>query len=118
MKALRSLLLVGLVFGLAFVVFAFRAGNDVSVDLDLLWMRIPNVELWSALAAALGLGGVLGAIVVGTAWLRQRLLNRRQRKEIERLEKEIHRLRALPIAGAQGAVEAEAARPRFSLGRS
>ena len=36
------------------------------------------------------------------AWLRQRLLNRRHRRAIERLEGELHRLRSLPLVGGHG----------------
>ena len=36
--------------------WAFRAGNGVPIDLDLIWIRIPNLELWWLLLLAIGLG--------------------------------------------------------------
>jgi hypothetical protein len=102
MRWLRSFLFVGLVLGLVFSGWSFRSGNAGVIDLDLVWIRLPNVEVWWAIVMAVGVGAVLGGVPVGLAWLRQRLLNRRHRKAIERLESEVHRLRSLPIAGARG----------------
>jgi len=97
MRWLRAVLWLGSALGLLWIGWSFRSGNAGVIDLDLVWFRIPRVEVWWALVAAVGTGASLGGLFVGLAWLRQRLLNRRHRKTIQRLEGEVHRLRALPL---------------------
>jgi len=77
--------------------WAFRAGNSATIDLDLIWIRVPGLELWWVLMTAIGTGLLFGALLVGFAWLRLRLLVRRYRSAIRRLEKEVHELRSLPL---------------------
>jgi uncharacterized membrane protein YciS (DUF1049 family) len=81
--------------------WSFRSGNSGPVDLDLIWMQVPNVELWRVILIALGLGVVLAGVLVGFAWLRARLLNRRYRSTIRRLESELHQMRSLPLSGSE-----------------
>jgi hypothetical protein len=81
--------------------WTFRANNSLSVDLDLIWIRIPNVELWWVLLVAMVFGAALMLVVVGFAWLRGRLLLRRYRSMNRRLEKEVHELRSLPLVGSE-----------------
>ena len=103
--------------GLFWLAWAFRSGNAGLIDVDLLWLRVANVEVWSALAAALAAGLGIGATLVGFAWLRQRILNRRHRKTIERLENEVHRLRSLPApTDLQGTDPAAGKRPASMAG--
>jgi uncharacterized membrane protein YciS (DUF1049 family) len=97
MKWLRNFLFLGLSLGLAWAGWSFRSGNADRIDLDLVWLHVHNVEIWWVLVLALAMGLSLGALVVGPAWLRQRLLNRRYRKSIQQLEGEVHRLRSLPL---------------------
>ena len=84
--------------------WAFRAGNSAIIDLDLIWMQVAGVELWRVILVALALGGAIAAVLVGFAWLRARLLNRRYRKTIRRLESELHQLRSLPLSGSEEVV--------------
>lgn len=98
MRWLRTVLWLGSALGLLWIGWSFRSGNAGVIDLDLVWFRIPRVEVWWALVAAVFAGATAAGLFVGLAWLRQRLLNRRQRKAIERLEQEVHRLRSLPLA--------------------
>jgi len=81
--------------------WSFRAENATPIDLDLIWIQFPNVEVWRVILVAIGAGAVGSAIVVGFAWLRSRLLNRRYRRTIQRLETELHELRSLPLTGSE-----------------
>ncbi len=81
--------------------WTFRAGNAGRVDLDLIWLKPTDVELWWVLLLAIGLGALLAGVVIGFAWLQARLLNRRYRARLRRLEKEVHELRSLPLVGAE-----------------
>jgi uncharacterized membrane protein YciS (DUF1049 family) len=49
------------------------------------------------------MGASLATAVIGFAWLRQRLLNRRYRRVIKKLETELHEMRSLPLAGSRSA---------------
>jgi len=81
--------------------WTFRASNSRSIDIDLIWIRIPNVELWWVLLIAMAFGAALTLVVVSFAWLRGRLLLRRYRSMNRRLEKEVHELRSLPLVGSE-----------------
>jgi hypothetical protein len=81
--------------------WTFRSSNSLSIDLDLIWIRIPNVELWWVLLLAMAFGAGLTLVAVGFAWLRGRLLLRRCRTMNLRLEKEVHELRSLPLVGSE-----------------
>lgn len=81
--------------------WSFRAENATPIDLDLVWVRFSNVELWRMVLVSIGFGVVVSALVVGFAWLRSRLLNRRYRRVIRRLETELHELRSLPLTGSE-----------------
>lgn len=100
MRWLRRFVFGALVLGLGWMGWSFRSGNDGVIDLDLVWVRLHNVEVWWALVMAVAVGASLGALTVGPAWLRQRILNRRHRKAIERLESEVHRLRTSMVPGS------------------
>jgi uncharacterized membrane protein YciS (DUF1049 family) len=88
------------VVGSAWLGGTFRANNSHNIDLDLIWLRVPNVELWWVLIVAMALGAAIASLVVGFAWLRARLLVRKYRKMHRRLEKEVHELRSLPLVGS------------------
>lgn len=109
------------VLGLALFVAAlwigwtFRAGNAGSVDLDLIWLQLRDVPLWRLVLASVGLGGLLAGSLVGLAWLRVRLLNRRYRSAIRRLESELHQLRSLPLAGSRDAAPDDEPKPARSV---
>ena len=116
MQTFRILLVLAVLLGLGWIAWSFRTGNAGVIDLDLVWVRLPGIAVWQALLVALSLGVGLGAIAVGFAWLRQRILNRRYRRAIERLEGEIHELRSLPVSGNPGAAP-EGAAGRVSYGQ-
>jgi uncharacterized membrane protein YciS (DUF1049 family) len=81
--------------------WTFRANNSLSNDLDLIWVQYPNVELWWLLLLAMSFGAGITALILGFAWLRARLLLRKYRSNIRRLEKEVHELRSLPLVGSE-----------------
>lgn len=99
MQRLRTVLFLGVALGLIWLGWSFRTGNTEVVDLDLVWFRMQNVPVWWALCLASFAGAAGAGLLFGLAWLRQRLVNRRYRKTIERLESEVHQLRALPLEG-------------------
>jgi uncharacterized membrane protein YciS (DUF1049 family) len=118
MKAFQTILVVAVTLGLLWIGWSFRSGNAGAIDLDLVWVRLPSVEVWWALSVATGVGMGLGAFVVGFAWLRQRILNRRYRSTIARLESELHQLRSLPLSGSVRAeVDESVGRASFGQGR-
>ena len=95
--------IVALVFfgGCLWIGWTFRANNAATVDLDLVWLEFPAVELWRVLLVSVALGMFSAGFVVGLAWLRARLLNRRYRAMVRGLEAELHQLRSLPLAGSE-----------------
>lgn len=72
-----------------------------SIDLDLIWVQFPHVEIWWAVLVSFGIGAFIATLLVGFAWMRGRLLNRRYRRVIRRLESELHELRSLPLMGSE-----------------
>ena len=80
--------------------WTFRARNSLEFDLDLIWFRLPNAEIWWVLMLAIATGGLVASLIVGFGWLRAKLMNRRYRSMIRRLEKEVHQLRSLPLIGS------------------
>ncbi|HPG28142.1 MAG TPA: LapA family protein [Myxococcota bacterium] len=79
--------------------WSLRSANVQVVDLDLIWIRVPNLELWWLVLLSIAAGFLLATLIVGFAWLRGALVNRRYRKSIRRLEAELHELRSLPLSG-------------------
>jgi uncharacterized membrane protein YciS (DUF1049 family) len=88
----------GLFVILLWMGWSFRAGNAGTFDLDLVWIKVADVEIWRGILVSIGLGALGAAILVGFAWLRLRLLNRRYRSTIRKLEAELHQMRSLPLA--------------------
>ena len=84
--------------------WSFRAENATPIDLDLIWIRFPNVELWRVILVSTGIGAIVSTFFVGFAWMRSRLLNRRYRRAIRRLETELHEMRSLPLRGSEPAL--------------
>ena len=100
-RALVWILGVAAFVGSLWTGWTFRASNSLNIDLDLIWIRVPNVELWWVLLLAMALGAGLTLLAVGFAWLRGRILLRRYRSMNRRLEKEVHELRSLPLVGSE-----------------
>ena len=81
--------------------WTLRANNSLNIDLDLIWIRIPNVELWWVLLVAMGVGAIITLVLTGFGWMKARLLLRNSRSRVRKLEKEIHQLRSLPLVGSE-----------------
>lgn len=79
----------------------FRDRNSNSIDLELIWFQVSDIEIWWVILVAMALGGGLAVMPLSFAWLRSRLLNMRYRREIKRLESELHEMRSLPLADDQ-----------------
>lgn len=95
---LRRVLLAAIVIALIVVVRLFPDRNETPVDIDLLVLSIPAVELWFALGATFLGGAALTALVASLFMVRSALVGRRYRKAISDLEAEVHHLRNLPLA--------------------
>ena len=122
MRWLRRLLVLLLLVGVLVAGWLFASGNERPVEVDYLVGDTPQVALWQALIGAFGSGAAIVALILLFDGLRQRMLNRRYRKAVHKLESEIHQLRNLPLAPeepAQGAsLEADLPEPsRGALGR-
>ena len=100
-RVLIGLVGLGAFVGALWAGWTFRASNSLSIDLDLIWIRISNVELWWVLLLAMVFGAGLLLFLISFAWLRRSLLLRRYRTTIKRLEKEVHELRSLPLIGSE-----------------
>ncbi len=104
---------IGLFVGLLWMGWSFRAGNAMPIELDLIWIRVPEVEIWRVILTSIALGAIVAGTFVGFAWMRVRLVNRRFRRAIRRLEAELHEMRSLPLSEAEpqlgGEVRAAAA---------
>jgi len=100
-RVLVWILILAAFVGSLWVGWTLRAKNSLSIDLDLIWIRIPNVELWWVLLVAMALGAALTLAVLGFAWLRKSLLLKRARSRVRKLEKEVHELRSLPLVGSE-----------------
>ena len=100
-RALILILGIAAFAGSLWAGWAFRANNSTNIDLDLIWIRIPNMELWWVLLIVMALGAALSMLITGFAWLRARLLLRQARSRVRKLEKEVHQLRSLPLVGSE-----------------
>lgn len=94
---------LGAFVALLWLGWSFRIGNETLIDLDLIWVKFHQVELWRVILLAIATGAIFSALCVGFAWLRGRLLNRRYRRAIRRLESELHEMRSLPLTGIEPA---------------
>lgn len=94
---MRTLIWIVLLGGV--VAYAVYLGMQLegTVDLDFLFVQLPGAPLWSVVLGAFGLGGLLTGLSVAWPLLRLRLGVRRQGRQINRLEQEVHGLRTLPL---------------------
>lgn len=94
---------VGLVafVGSLWIGWTFRSNNSQVLDIDLIWIHVPQIESWWLVLVAMSIGAMLAGAIIGFAWLRARLLLRKVRSRLRRLEKEVHELRSLPLIGSE-----------------
>ncbi len=94
MRGLISIVVLVIIVGFA----AFMVHNNSErVSINLIFTVFMGVPLWGALLGTLVLGAVLAGLACLWPLLRLRLHVRRQRRQITRLEQEIHGLRTLPL---------------------
>ena len=110
MKWLRRVFVLALFVGLLWVSMEFTSRNEIQVPIDLIGFQTPMIPLWGALLGAFGLGAVFAWLSVVGKVMRQGLEARRSKKTVAGLEAEIHELRNLPLAGAEGDAPAGATR--------
>ena len=94
------IVVVGFFVGALWVGWSFRSGNVTPIDLDLIWIRIANVEVWWVILVAIAAGAIVATSLVGFLLLRAHWLNIRYRRVIKRLESELHQMRSLPLSGS------------------
>ena len=90
---LRILLLVAVVSYAA----ALVSQNAATVDVHLVFAKLPAVDLWLVILGSLLLGALATGLAVSWPMLRYRLRLRRSRQRIAELEQELHGLRTLPL---------------------
>jgi uncharacterized integral membrane protein len=103
MRIARRVLWVAITAGLVVAGVAFVGRNRASVPIDLGVTTYPDTPLWQALLAAFAAGAALVALAALWQVLRLGMLSRRYRKQVARLEAEIHQLRNLPLSAEGGA---------------
>jgi hypothetical protein len=77
-------------------------GNGAPTSLDLLFLELHQIPLWSALLGAFALGASCAGASLFYQLAKKSYAARRYRKELAGLESEIHQLRNLPLAAPEG----------------
>lgn len=95
---MRRLIPIALVIGIAVYAALVAQRNPAPLSLDLVFYRVPEVQLWLLLFGAALAGAAAALVIVSWPYLRLRLLVRRQSRRITHLEQEVHGLRTLPFS--------------------
>ncbi len=109
MRLFTRVLLLAAFAGLVVLGTCFTTLNGEKVGVDYVFGKLPEVEVWVVTLGAFALGVVFALLVAGTELLRTSLLARRYRKQVQRLEAELHELRTLPLSTPDAARRAPAA---------
>ena len=97
MTFLLRLLGTALTLMVALLVLALVTLNEASVTVQLGVVDVPTLPLGLVVAAALGCGFVLGLLLAASAVLRGMGRQRRLRREVGELGREVQDLRTLPL---------------------
>ena len=97
MRAARRVLVLAAFVGLWIGGWLFAARHPQPVVIRYFVGETGEIPLWLALLVAFALGGAVTAGVLGYSMLRLRMLARRYRRTLQKLEIEIHELRNLPL---------------------
>ncbi len=116
MRLTRRLLAIAVFAGLLFGSWQFAANNAQSVPVHYPGGEFAGRALWVVLLVAFGSGVVLSALVAVVRGARIRLVSRRYRKLIDRLQAEVHQLRSLPLSDQPRTLDSDSVRPA-GLGR-
>jgi uncharacterized integral membrane protein len=100
--------ILGTAAAIAFAAYAafFVAWNGDHVRVHLLFGRLDGIPLWGVVLGAFALGAALVGAVAAWTVLRLRFRLRGQRRELGRLEQEVHGLRTLPLAPEESGTRA------------
>lgn len=102
MRWIRRILWGGLIIGLVLGSHYFVQHNDQTVSLEFGAIRFEEVALWMVLLTTFVSGFAGATAIAALRGARLRLVSRRYRKEARSLEAEVHELRTLPLAEADG----------------
>lgn len=121
MSILRRALTIA-VFAAALVAgWRFAAMNGEPVSVQYFFGEVEGTPMWGVLLGAFGAGFVVAAVLLLFQLAKLGIVARRQRREIGRLEAEIHELRNLPLASEPPAAQladAEDVRPAAARSRA
>jgi len=109
MLIVRRVALLIFFVGLLWIGWKFAHGNAERVSIDLLALRFEGVSLWLVQLLSFTLGGIVVGLIVMVEVVRSNLMTRRYRKQVSKLEAEIHQLRNLPLSGGDPALADEMA---------
>jgi len=96
---LRRILAGALFVGLFAFAWSFAKHNADVVDVYYGLGTAQGVGVGELIASVFAGGVLIGCVTMLVPYLRARLLGRRYRKQVERLETEVHELRNLPLSG-------------------
>ena len=97
MKWLKRGVFLFVLLGIWFIGWHFVDSHAAKVQLDFGPGRSVDLWLWQALLAAAAAGGITVGLPLLFFLIRSRLEGRHYRKQVGRLEKEVHGLRNLPL---------------------
>jgi uncharacterized integral membrane protein len=111
MRMLRRLLVVGIFAALFYAAWRFVSGNQSETSVDLVFIQLPQVPLWTLLLGAFALGALSAGVSLVYELAKKSFATRRYRKQMAGLESEIHQLRNLPLAAPEPRPGPSLARP-------
>ena len=97
MKTILRLIMIAIVVGVILGGQNLQEHNAELVRVSYGFGEFDSVPQWQALTVAFALGAVVMFVLMALRLSRSWLVGRRYRKEITRLEKEVHGLRNLPV---------------------
>ena len=92
---------LGVIVGMAVLVFAFENTEPVTLRYLFTWQTQP-IPLFLVIMAAVGVGVVVAGLFGLAAYLRGRRIIREHRRTIAALQAELHTLRTLPVNAPAG----------------
>ena len=88
----RRLILAGFVVAILVGGWTLAHRNAAPVDVDGIFYHVEGARLWLVLLCTFAAGLLIAGLLFATSLMRSRLVGRRYRKELERLEVEVHQL--------------------------
>ncbi len=116
MRLARQLLAVAVFVGLLIAGWTFANNNSELVSVSYPGGEFAERARWVVLLVSFGSGVVLTAFVAVLRGARIRLVSRRYRKLVDRLQAEVHQLRSLPLSDQPRTLGSDSV-PPAGLGR-